>query len=290
MPFELSSFTINQELCIHCGQCESDCDSLAISHDEATKKYEINQKRCKACSHCACICPMTAVEDGTGSFSEWKDPAFDPEAVHTFLMGKRSVRQFSDRPVPKEILEKMLEVGSLTSTASNVQDWHATIVTSPEKRAILVKGVKKMETLISKVLNNPAGRAVAKLVPAGKTYLASPNFKDKFQAMEEGLKSDVDNIVYNAPVVVILSTDKNSPLGAANCHLAGAAMMYDLQARGIGSFYVGMIEQMLMRNGTTREQVEIPHGHKVHMVFALGYSKVKYRRLPHRIKMPVKFV
>ncbi len=233
---------------------------------------------------------MNAVEDGTGPFLDWKDPALDPEAIHTFLAGKRSVRQFSDRPVSKEILEKMLEVGSFTSTASNVQDWHATIVTSPEKRAILVKGVKKMETLISKILKNPAGRAVAKLVPAGKTYLANPNIKDKIQVMEEGLKSDKDNITYNAPVIVILSTDKNSTMGAANCHLAGAAMMYDLQARGIGSFYNGMIEQMLMRSRATREQIGIPHGHKVHTVFALGYSKVKYRRLPHRIKMPFKFV
>ncbi len=290
MPFDVSTFTINQELCIQCGQCESDCDSLAISHDEATKKYKINQKRCKSCSHCACVCPMAAVEDGTGPFPDWKDPALDPEALHAFLAGKRSVRQFSDKPVSKEILEKMLEVGSLTSTASNVQDWYATIVTTPEKKAILVHGVKKMEGLISKLLGNKAGRAVAKLVPAGKTYLENPNIMEKIHVLEEGLKSDKDNILYNAPAVVILSTDKNSPMGAANCHLAGAAMMYDLQARGIGTFYNGMAEQMLMRSSSTRAQVGIPHGHTVHMVFALGYAKVKYRRLPHRKKMPVQFV
>ncbi len=290
MPFDQSTFTINQELCIGCKQCETDCDSLAISYDEANKKCIINQKRCKSCSHCACICPMNAVEDGTGAFLDWKDPTIDPEALHMFLAGKRSVRQFSDRPVSKEILEKILEVGSFTSTASNTQDWYATIVTSPEKRAILVKGVKKMEGLISKVLKNPAGRAIAKLVPAGKTYLANPNIMEKISAMEEGMQGDHDHVLFHAPVVVILSTDKNSPMGAANCHLAGAAMMYDLQARGIGSFYVGMVEQMLMRSSATREQIGIPHGHKVHMVFALGYSKVKYRRLPHRIKMPVQFV
>ncbi len=290
MPFDQSTFTINQELCIHCGQCETDCDSLAISHDETTKMYVINQKRCKSCSHCACICPMVAVEDGTGAFLDWKDPAFDPEALHAFLAGKRSVRQFSDRPVSREILEKILEVGSLTSTASNVQDWYTTIVTSPEKKAILVQGVKKMETLISKILKNKVGRTVAKLVPAGKTYLENPNIMEKIHVMEEGLKSDKDNILYNAPAVVILSTDKNSPMGSANCHLAGAAMMYDLQARGIGTFYNGMVEQMLMRYGGIRAQVGIPHGHKVHMAFALGYAKVKYRRLPHRKKMPAKFV
>jgi nitroreductase/NAD-dependent dihydropyrimidine dehydrogenase PreA subunit len=283
-------FTINQELCIKCGQCELDCPAQAISHEEATKKYEINPKRCILCSHCACLCPMAAVEDGKGLFIEWKDPALDPEALYVFLAGKRSVRQFQDRPVSKEILQKMIELGEWTSTASNAQNWHATIVTSPEKKAILIQSVRKMQALVCKLMKNKAGRTLAKLVPIGKSYLRDPNLNDKLKMLEGQLQSDQDNVFYNAPVVVLLSTRKTSSMGAVNCHLAGSAMMYALQAQGIGSCCIGMAEQMLLRNSSTQERVGVPTGHKVHLVFALGYSKVKYRRLPHRKKMPVKFV
>jgi len=233
---------------------------------------------------------MAAVEDGKEPFINWKDPAFDPEALQVFLAGKRSVREFHDREVPRGVLEKMLEVGAYTSTASNVQDWHATIVTSPEKKAIIVKGVRKMQALLCKALKNKAVRSLAKLVPIAKAYLADPYLMDKLKMMEEELQSEHDNVFFNAPVVVILSTDKNSSLGAANCHLAGSAMMYALQARGIGSCYIGFAEQMLIRSKSIRARVGIPRAHKVHMVFTLGYSKVKYCRLPHRKKMPVKFV
>ncbi|OLS12397.1 MAG: nitroreductase [Promethearchaeota archaeon CR_4] len=284
------SFIINQELCIQCGQCEPDCPALAISHEETTKKYEINQKRCIMCSHCACICPMAAVEDGKEFFLDWKDPACDPESLHIFLAGKRSVRQFHDREVPREILEKMLELGSYTGTASNAQDWHATIVVSPEKKTILRQGVQKMQAQLCKAIKNKGIRILAKLIPAAKAYLDDPNIMDKLQALEEELHSDHDRVFYQAPVVVILSTTKDSPFGAANCILAGSAMMYVLQARGIGSCYIGFAEQMLNRSKSICMQVGVPQGHKIHMVFALGYTKVKYQRLPHRKKMPVQFV
>ncbi len=233
---------------------------------------------------------MAAIEDGKGLFVEWNDPALDPEALYFFLAGKRSVRQFDDRPVSKEILQKMVELGEWTSTASNAQNWHATIVMSPEKKGILIQGVKKMQALLCKAMKSNTVRTFAKLVPLGKSYLRDPNFDDKMKLLEEQLRSNQDHVIYNAPVVVILSTTKTSAMGAVNCHLAGAAMMYALQARSIGSCCIGMAEEMLRRNSSIQEQVGVPPGDKVHLVFALGYSKVKYRRLPHRKEMPVKFV
>jgi nitroreductase len=42
---------------------------------------------------------------------------------------RRSVRRFESRPVPREILEKLVDAGRLAPTAINVQPWEFIVVT-----------------------------------------------------------------------------------------------------------------------------------------------------------------
>jgi nitroreductase len=53
---------------------------------------------------------------------------------------RSSVRAYTDQPVPKETLEKILEAGRLAPSARNTQPWHFIVVTDPDKRKILSKG------------------------------------------------------------------------------------------------------------------------------------------------------
>lgn len=60
--------------------------------------------------------------------------------VFDVVRGRRSVRSYSDTPVPKEVLDRVIEAGRLAPSASNVQPWHFIIVTDPEKRTVLSEG------------------------------------------------------------------------------------------------------------------------------------------------------
>jgi nitroreductase len=42
---------------------------------------------------------------------------------------RRSVRQFENRPVPRELLETLVDAGRLAPTANNVQPWEFVVVT-----------------------------------------------------------------------------------------------------------------------------------------------------------------
>ena len=50
------------------------------------------------------------------------------EAIRTML----SVRQYQDRPVPEEVLRRVLEAGRLTASGMNAQPWHFVVVQDPE--------------------------------------------------------------------------------------------------------------------------------------------------------------
>jgi nitroreductase len=53
---------------------------------------------------------------------------------------RRSIRTFTDKPVEREKMEKILEAGRLAPSAKNLEPWHFIAVTDPEKRKALSGG------------------------------------------------------------------------------------------------------------------------------------------------------
>ncbi|AWW36549.1 NADH dehydrogenase [Streptomyces sp. AS58] len=49
--------------------------------------------------------------------------------VYEAVTSRRAVREFRDRPVPREVLERVLSAAAWTPSASNIQPWRAYVVT-----------------------------------------------------------------------------------------------------------------------------------------------------------------
>lgn len=60
--------------------------------------------------------------------------------VFEAIEGRRSVRAYESRPVPDDVLMKVLETGRIAPSASNKQPWHFIVVKDPEKRKALSDG------------------------------------------------------------------------------------------------------------------------------------------------------
>jgi len=60
--------------------------------------------------------------------------------VFEAVQERRSIRAYQDKPVPREILEKILEAARLAPSARNAEPWHFIAVTSSEKRKALSGG------------------------------------------------------------------------------------------------------------------------------------------------------
>ena len=61
--------------------------------------------------------------------------------VFEAIQVRKSVRAYDSKPIPKEILMKILEAGRISPSAANWQPWHFIVVTDPEKREILSKWI-----------------------------------------------------------------------------------------------------------------------------------------------------
>jgi len=73
--------------------------------------------------------------------------------VFEAVQKRRSIRAYESTPVPKAVLEKILESARLAPSAGNVQPWHFIVVTDAGKRerlaeSILVRFLKEAPVVI----------------------------------------------------------------------------------------------------------------------------------------------
>src|SRR5215471_10836600 len=50
------------------------------------------------------------------------------------IKSRRSIRRFQDRPVPEELLRKIIEAGTWAPSACNMQDWRFVVVRDQKKK------------------------------------------------------------------------------------------------------------------------------------------------------------
>jgi nitroreductase len=60
--------------------------------------------------------------------------------VFEAIQERRSIRNYQDKPVEREKLERILEAGRLAPSAKNVEPWHFIAVTDAQKRKALSAG------------------------------------------------------------------------------------------------------------------------------------------------------
>lgn len=60
------------------------------------------------------------------------------EVVAEVVKSRRTIREYTDEPVPREVVEKILDIARWSPSGSNVQDWRFVVVTERK----LLKAIK----------------------------------------------------------------------------------------------------------------------------------------------------
>lgn len=81
----------------------------------------------------------TIMVDGKPRYYEPAPTGIDLESFRKVVSSRRSVRKFSDKPIPKAVLEDCLDMALLAPNSSNLQPWTFYVVRSGDKKAQLVK-------------------------------------------------------------------------------------------------------------------------------------------------------
>jgi nitroreductase len=95
------------------------------------------------------------------------EPSDAPMTVFDAIYSLRATRVYEDRPVPPEVLDQILQAGTMACSSGNTQPWEFVVVTDPElKRRIKAEMVEGFKTIDAERVQKPedlidgAGRPV----------------------------------------------------------------------------------------------------------------------------------
>lgn len=177
------------------------------------------------------------------------------EAIKT----RRSVRSYEPKPVPREILNAVIDAGNEAPSAMNSQPWRFVVVESPEaKRRLLAAALPKAKMIVETVKD------------------IDP---ERYEAIKKRQTELPDPIYYSAPAIVFVIGI--GTYGAHSCPLACENMMLAAHALGLGSCWVGF-GAMVTDDPEVRRLLELQKGDEIFGPILFGYPKITAPRPPKK--------
>ncbi len=286
---------IDKNHCTACGLCAFVCPSLSITiKGNQPAINNANDLGCLSCGQCMSVCPTHAVTVNGRGMSP--DDAFPltppnerstPQALKNLLDARRSVRNYTDKPLNQDIIDQLINMASTAPMGFPPSDVGIIVVNGKDRVQELAEDLCKVfqQWLI---FHNPIGDLAMRLM-AGKATAALlkrfvlPIVIEIIKARKDGK----DFLFYNAPCVLIFHYPyKETTDSVIACSLASIAA----ESLGLGSCMIGTLPPALENNKKLKEKWGVPPSNFTSMGLILGHPAVKYQNGIHRRFASVKYL
>lgn len=164
---------------------------------------------------------------------------------------RRSVRSYESKPIPKDIINTIIETGNQAPSAMNSQPWRFVVVEDIGlRKKLLAAALPNAKKILEHVKDSDPERYI--------------QITKRYEEME-------DPIYYSAPAVVFVIgsgryADHSCPLACENMMLAAYSL-------GIGSCWVGF-GSMITDDPEVIKALELKDDEKIFGPILLGYPKI----------------
>jgi len=211
--------------------------------------------------------------------------------LETIVFERRSIRGYSPRPVPREVIEDVIRIAQRAPSSMNTQPWHFHVLTGEPLERVRRGNTEKMVS----------GSAVDREITLNHGYEGAHRDRQVeiavqlFEAM--GIARDdkarrQDWVMrgfrqFDAPVSVVITVDKelaNDTIAHFDCGAVTYGLVLAAWSKGLGTVING---QGIMQSSVVRENANIPDDQIIMTCVAMGYpdedfvaNHVQSRRAP----------
>ncbi len=285
---EKAEIFINEEKCIGCGLCVSVCNdfSIIIENKKAKISNDTSIFGCIGCGHCIAICPTGAISIKGRELSEddlfelpSKEESATFEKLLALLKQRRSIREFIDKDVPKEIIDKILEAAQTAPMGLPPSDVNVLVFDSREKVNKLSKDFCEYLEGIKWLVSNWFLAIMRPFWGQATDELFKGFVKPLFKAYTEFNKKGEDIVTYNAPLAMYFYGSEYSD--PADPIIAATYSMLAGETLGLGTCMLGGVHPFIQSGKKAklfREKYGIKSKSREGLIVIFGYPKVKYQK------------
>ncbi len=269
--------------CNSCKLCVKNCVAKAIN--EST--IEINEKKCILCGHCTAICPSDAVTiDGIfGDTIESLPEGFSSQ-LESLIINRRSIRNYTDGEIPRELVEKIVNTVNCSPTGTNSRKVGITVIDSREKIKALSDIIMKHFDIVTKVLLNFVTYPFLVLFLGKSMTEKLFSYKKAIYKYWEGN----DILTHKAPLLFIFHSNKGATSPDQDTVIWATTALYFAETLGLGTCFNGFLVVGINTCKKARKFLNIPKNHKIYETFTAGYPLYKYKKGIIRDDLMVNYV
>ena len=193
---------------------------------------------------------------------------------------RRSIRGYQQKPVPRELIEEIIDLAKRAPSSMNTQPWHFHVITGEPLERIRKGNTEKMMS----------GSAVDREIKMNHGYegphrerqieIAVQLFEPIGIARDDKLKRQ-DWVMrgfrqFDAPVSIVITVDKalaDDTIAHFDCGAATYGLVLAAWSKGLGSVING---QGIMQSSVVRENANIPEDEVIMTCVAMGYPSDEF--------------
>lgn len=255
----MNTILIDADKCKKEGLCVEECPfDLFIKTESGLPELASGYGEvCLNCGHCIAICPGNAITLN-GLTSEDCDKvdrktAPDKKQVLQLLRSRRSIRNFKNEPVDKQVIADLIDLSRWAPTAKNIQPVSWLAVTDKD----LIHSYSSHVIDWFKELN-------------------------LFPALVNEFEKGNDMINRDAPCLLIAHAASDGLKPVVDCSIAATTVEIAAPTFGLGACWAGFFMAAAVNHTPLIDALALPDNHQAYAALMLGLPTHRYSRIPPR--------
>jgi ferredoxin len=276
---------ISTEKCTGCGLCVSVCKDFGLEMVDG--KVRVNDHPlfgCLGCGHCMAICPTGAIEIHGRTLSP--DDLFDLadmgkaatyEQLLFLLQRRRSIREFKETPVDRDLIGKILDAARTAPMGLPPSDVNVLVLDSGEKVRAFAEDFCSYLEGMKWIVSNRFLFLMRPFWGKSTDELFRRFIKPLFHVYTENMRNGVNLVNYDAPLAMYFyGTPYSDP---ADPVVAATYSMIAAEALGLGACMIGGVHPFIQNGRKAKEfrkRQGIKFASREGLFVIFGHPQVKY--------------
>jgi nitroreductase len=210
----------------------------------------------------------------------------------SLLQQRRSVRRYKDKPVPREIINRIIDAAQSSPTGTGSMTTGIIVIDNPEILARFSELVYESYEGLVRILKNPIARLFMRLKTGDKKFrtlqdFVMPGMHWYIRWYREGKSNE---ILRDCPALLLFHCPIFEPMGSENCLVAAYHAVMMAQIMKIGTCLNDLIPPICNKVTKIRDLLGLSDDREVHASITLGYSKYDFKRVVPRRLAEVRYL
>ncbi|HMD67659.1 MAG TPA: nitroreductase family protein [Chitinivibrionales bacterium] len=230
------------------------------------------------------VCPTKSITVGGLSYSkdffDLPEPQSYEEGFFNLIHSRRAIRNFSDKPVSREVLEKVVEAISFAPPGFPPIKTELIVVQNQQLIRDALPHMIELYDFLVKAMNNPFMRIFIRREVGTKRFATMrqhliPLLVKRLPSLKNGSEN---TITRNAPAMILFLANRNGEDIREDIHIAAAFGLLAAHALGLGGSIMDIIPPAIEKKKELRKMFAVADDQEVVASIILGYPKYRYQR------------